>query len=239
MSLLSTLRNKGGNGTRPPATPATFATHQPKTSGTVATVATVARGITIKGKTGATEMRPFDPLQRAPIPQVGAGDTAIEAGTAYRAWLIHFADRDPVQSYCTPPATHAEILASHPDAIAAEPFEPVQMRDIPVISAKDEQAIRSWLEHIGETDSATIGKVMALCQQDQSARDYFVGRAAEELPRPDTFLDDRRTCSQCSNLSGRVCTIASPGGVVSAVKGYTPNRTTLIRCAGYSARGTL
>ena len=173
--------------------------------------------------------------------QVGAGDTAHETdrGIAYRTWLIHYSDRDPVQSCCTPSATHAEILASHPDAIAAEPFEPVQMRDIPVISAKDEQAIRSWLEHIGETDSATIGKVMALCQQDQSARDYFVGRAAEELPRPDTFLDDRRTCSQCSNLSGRVCTIASPGGVVSAVKGYTPNRTTPIRCAGYSARGTL
>lgn len=68
-------------------------------------------------------MRPFDPLQRAPIPQVGAGDTALEAGTAYRAWLIHFADRDPVQSYCTPPATHTEILASHPDAIAAEPIK--------------------------------------------------------------------------------------------------------------------
>ena len=55
--------------------------------------------------------------------QVGAGDTALETdrSIAYRAWLIHYADRDPVQRYCAPPATHAEILASHPDAIAAEP----------------------------------------------------------------------------------------------------------------------
>lgn len=59
-----------------------------------------------------------------------------------------------------------------------------------------------------------------------------------ELPNPDPYPDDRRTCSQCKNLSGRVCTIACPGGVVSAVKGYTPNQTTLIRCAGFVARGT-
>jgi hypothetical protein len=206
----------------------------------ISKLARLATGKNLKTNDRHSEISKLAKLAGDHSAQVGAGDTALEAdpAIAYRAWLIHYPDRDPVQSYCTPPATHAEILASHPDAIAAEPFEPVQMRDIPVISAKDEQAIRSWLEHIGETDGATIGKVMTLCQQDQSARDYFTRRAAEELPKPDTYADDRRTCSQCRSLDGRVCTIASPGGVVSAVKGYTPNRTTLMRCAGFVARGT-
>lgn len=173
--------------------------------------------------------------------QVGAGDTAHETdrGIAYRTWLIHYSDRDPVQSYCTPPATHAEILASHPAAIAAEPFEPAQMRDIPVISAKDEQAIRSWLEQIGETDAAIIADVMQRCQQDSEARAYFTDIRQNSDERISNIrTDDRRTCSQCKNLSGRVCSIACPGGVVSAVKGYTPNRTTLMRCAGFVTRGT-
>ena len=53
----------------------------------------------------------------APPAKVGAGETT----TASRCWLIHFADRDPMQVTCIPEATHAEILERHPDAVAAEP----------------------------------------------------------------------------------------------------------------------
>jgi hypothetical protein len=42
-----------------------------------------------------------------------------------------------------------------------------------------------------------------------------------KLPmKPDT--DDRRTCEQCANLRGIVCSVARPGGVVSAVVGHRP-----------------
>lgn len=45
--------------------------------------------------------------------------------------------------------------------------------------------------------------------------------------------DDRRRCRQCLNLRGAVCSIAAPGGLVSASKGYRPANLPM-RCAGYS-----
>lgn len=48
---------------------------------------------------------------------------------------------------------------------------------------------------------------------------------------PDT--DNRRTCRQCMNLRGRVCSVASPGGIVSANRGYAPDTDTMQRCNGY------
>lgn len=38
------------------------------------------------------------------------------------AWLIHFTDRDPLQVSFSPEVTHAEALASYPDAVTAEPI---------------------------------------------------------------------------------------------------------------------
>lgn len=46
--------------------------------------------------------------------------------------------------------------------------------------------------------------------------------------------DDRRFCTQCGNLRGDVCTVASPGGLVSAIVGYRPVLDILHRCVGYS-----
>lgn len=47
--------------------------------------------------------------------------------------------------------------------------------------------------------------------------------------------DDRRFCSQCLNLRGAVCSVAKPGGLVSAIAGYRPALPELPRrCAGYS-----
>ncbi|MDD2742998.1 MAG: hypothetical protein PHV02_12035 [Rhodocyclaceae bacterium] len=50
--------------------------------------------------------------------------------------------------------------------------------------------------------------------------------------------DDRRLCTQCLNLSGRVCNIAGPGKLVSARQGYQPMRDVLHRCAGYQPKTT-
>lgn len=41
---------------------------------------------------------------------------------ASRWWLIHYPDGAPVETWTSPPATHAEILERHPDAIAAQPL---------------------------------------------------------------------------------------------------------------------
>ena len=48
---------------------------------------------------------------------------------------------------------------------------------------------------------------------------------------------DRRTCRQCSNLTyGGLCSVATPGGAVSASRGYRPAPDLLQRCAGYEAK---
>ena len=106
------------------------------------------------------------------------------------------------------------------------------------MTGEQEAAIRAWLALTAETDPATIAEVIGQCQRDADARAYFTGRAAAELPKPDPFSDDRRTCSQCRNLRGRVCSIATPGGLVSANLGYRPAADTLQRCAGYLPNAT-
>lgn len=48
-----------------------------------------------------------------------------------------------------------------------------------------------------------------------------------------TFDDDRRTCRQCANLSGRRCLAASRGEIV-ANRDYEPVRDLPRRCEGYA-----
>ncbi|MBA3034163.1 MAG: hypothetical protein KKF85_14275 [Gammaproteobacteria bacterium] len=109
--------------------------------------------------------------------KVGAGDTATSWG-----WLLHFPDRAPLPVLVVPHVTHAEILDQHPDAIAAEPYDPIQRHPIARMTGDEEQAIRAWLALIEETDPATIADVLNQCQQDADARDYFIGRAEAEVP---------------------------------------------------------
>lgn len=76
------------------ATPATVATVEREKARTVASVATVSVATPQKTQTA----------------------------TAYRWWLLHFSDREPVQVACFPDVPHAEILERHPKAVAAEPI---------------------------------------------------------------------------------------------------------------------
>lgn len=48
--------------------------------------------------------------------------TKERPSTAWR-WLIHFADRNPLEVAFSPEASHAEALEAYPDALAAEPLE--------------------------------------------------------------------------------------------------------------------
>ncbi len=50
--------------------------------------------------------------------------TPAESEVISNWWLIHFADLDPVQVAIWPPCSHADVLKSHPEAIAAEPLPP-------------------------------------------------------------------------------------------------------------------
>jgi hypothetical protein len=101
------------------------------------------------------------------------------------------------------------------------------------MTADEETVVRAWLEHINERDPDEIAEVLAACNSDTEARAYFTGRAAAELPKPDPFPDDRRTCKQCANLAGRVCQAAKRGEIV-ANRNYEPIRDLPRRCEGYA-----
>jgi len=49
------------------------------------------------------------------------GPRSDDTATAWR-WLLHYPDRDPVEVALSPPATHADVLAQYPEALAAEPI---------------------------------------------------------------------------------------------------------------------
>ena len=191
MSLLSNLRKRQAERFAT-ATPATLATLDGIKGRTVATVATVAVATSPQGQT-------------AKPAKVGAGDAALTS----HWWLLHYPDRNPVEVACCPEATQAEILEWDTGAIAADPFEPTVKPPTARITAEEEKAIRAWLELIEETDPAAITEVIEKCQRVADAREYFIGRAAAELPKPDP--DDRRTCSQCANLIARRCEGYAPG----------------------------
>ena len=134
--------------------------------------------------------------------------------------------------------THADKLNRLAAAHAGLALKP-GAKPTATMTASEESAIRAWLALIEETDQATIAEVIGQCQRDADARNYFTGRAAAELPKPDPCPDDRRTCTQCLNLRGRICCIAQPGGLVSARRGYEPIRDVLHRCAGYLPARTI
>ncbi|MDA8093175.1 MAG: hypothetical protein M0T84_04555 [Betaproteobacteria bacterium] len=220
MSLANLIRGKSNTGKPATATPATFATQEAGTGRTVATVATVAV---------ANPRKPIREHIPAPPEKIGATHTA----TVSDWWLIHFADREPLEACYCPPATYADVLVWHPDAVAAEPFTPTITQPSAPMTAEDEDAIRAWLVLIEEAGPAMIAEVLSHCQRDADARAYFVKQAAMELPHPAPPRDDRRTCIQCANLIGRRCQAAKRGEIVAS-REYEPIRDLPRRCEGYA-----
>ena len=103
------------------------------------------------------------------------------------------------------------------------------------MTAEQEAAIMAWLAWIGETDAATLAEVISECRRFPDARDYFGRRAAADLPQPDPFPDDRRTCNQCANLSGGRCQAARRGEIATS-RDHQPIPNQLKRCSGYAPR---
>lgn len=73
---------------------------------------------------------------------------------------------------------------------------PAEAKTAPM-TVEDETAIRTWLEHIEETDPATIAEVIDKCERDGGARAYFL-RRSEEVPKPDPCRVTR--CGNCTHF---------------------------------------
>lgn len=103
-------------------------------------------------------------------------------------------------------------------------FATVQPKTQPCVATVASVAVAN-----DETSKTDNGKPCSRPAVDQVALLVDLPYALPTIP--DT--DDRRLCTQCLNLSGRVCSIAGPGKLVSARQGYQPMRDVLQRCAGY------
>lgn len=85
----------------------------------------------VSGTSGTADVSAAVPA--SPLPALSG--TAGTAGTAQTVteqcvfahiWLLHFLDRNPLKVLTAPPASHDQILADYPAAVAAEPLAPIK-----------------------------------------------------------------------------------------------------------------
>jgi len=113
------------------------------------------------------------------------------------------------------------------------------------LTADQEASIRAWLSHINETDTAIIAHVLDHCRMDAEVRGYFIRQAeevgispVEEITRANSDADDRRRCTDCSNLTPGGRCLAARRGELAATRIYKPVPDILRRCEGYSPKAT-
>ncbi len=102
-------------------------------------------------------------------------------------WLIHFPERDPVETTCLPEPTHAEVLTMYPDAIAAEPIpERTRRKTTP----EQETELRALVASVGAAYAFTHAEqkealTLALNDSDVALMSYRATAAGE----PDINLE--------------------------------------------------
>jgi hypothetical protein len=132
---------------------------------------TVAAGVTLSlSAPGTIKVTGEQAVARwlTTIKENKAGIVALLAETASKkpfeasCWLIHFADRNPLEVAFSPAATHAEVPFWYQDAVAAEPFTPTVRSPASSMTGDEERAVLRWLASIGEQDAATSAATCAM-----------------------------------------------------------------------------
>ena len=181
--------------------------------------------------------KPLLSLVVTPVTSVTSQNTVTADDAVSWGWLLHFADRDSIMATFSPEATHAEALACYPDAVAAEP-----MTNTPSRAPTDSEAamlrvlIGAVYRDDGDDDRNDALQA-ALADPDNALACYRAISSERGLCLPDS--DDRRTCRQCANLRGGACQVATPGGALSAQRGYRPGalwQDEPHRCAAFTER---
>ena len=168
------------------------------------------------------------------INQAANDDTDQAENVAYFAWLIHFSDREPVKVTFSPMATHSAALACYPDAVAAEPIPDTPSRTPTAEESAHLAMLMMAIYGDDSEDDRTEALQAALADPDNALTCYKAIASERGLTLPDG--DDRRTCRQCANLRGGACSVACPGGAVSANRGYRPAADLLQRCGAFNER---
>ena len=181
--------------------------------------------------------KPLLSLVVTPVTSVTAQNSVTADDAVSWGWLLHFADRDSLMATFSPEATHAEALACYPGAVAAEP-----MTNAPSRAPTDSEAalLRALIEAVYRDDTdddRNEAVTAALADPDNALTCYRAISAERGLTLPDA--DERRTCRQCANLRGASCSVATPGGALSAQRGYKPGalwQDEPHRCASFTQK---
>ena len=80
---------------------------------------------------------PHGVFANAQVEKMHVDPVENDEGVASFTWLMHFIDRDPLIANFALVVTHAEALACYPDAVAAEPIEPLPELAEPAVTTKD------------------------------------------------------------------------------------------------------
>ena len=103
-----------------------------------------------------------------------------------------------------------------------------------LMTAEQEAAICAWLTYINETDPEIIRDVLDKCRADPDALVYFLKRS-DEVPKPVRDPDDdRRLCTQCTNLSPRGRCLAAQRGEINRIPKFETIPNKLQYCIGYA-----
>ena len=137
--------------------------------------------------------------QAEPAPPAQPTRAIEDTNTTSAWWLLHYPDREPVQLVSHPPATLAQMLQQHLEALAAEPMS--EPSPAPHLTA---EADRSCWPHSSAMNSVEIGTFMArLARFTDKGMDYDQAEAlADKLVQRDREGDDRRHCLECRHLQG-------------------------------------
>ena len=111
----------------------------------------------------------------------GGSDSTTDTAPPVRAtrWLLHYADREPMEVHFAPAADHAEALAAYRDALAAEPIrERTDTRTATVIE-RDELLALVEAVYAGDTDQDRQEATDAALADPEAALTCYRAIAAE------------------------------------------------------------
>jgi len=127
------------------------------------------------------------------------------------------------------PATPKSMSASSVAKVATVTVAPNTESSTLLLS--EEMKIRECLSNIEETDLSVIKEIVSKCHSDLITRSYYLGLS--ESHRQNGIVEQRRSCTQCTNLMPTGVCLAARRGEIKAGSTYRPVLDILRRCTGY------
>jgi hypothetical protein len=160
---------------------------------------------------------------------------AVLSATCGR-WLLHFIDCDPREIACSPPATHAEVFALYPDAVAAQPVPDTPKRKPTEAEAVElTRLVTAIYAHDNDTDPERVEALAcALADPDGALMCYRAVASEREIVVGPIDDDDRRRCTDCANLTPAGRCLAAQCGDVVATRNYMPIVDLPRRCEAFA-----